>query len=790
MIGTAITRRCSKMYSDGMTAKNRQLHRQEPSQAYAPWLWFLLGLFCLRVIGQILVAFFDVPWLPPMAEWYSGLIPYPWLLTSQFLIILLYGKVCIDFTRGEGFFVVPRRSLGSALLGFGSVYLGVMVLRYVIRMGLYPEERWLGGAIPIVFHWVLATFILLVGHYHWLRTRSEVHDRIDLPAPIRWRSRATRGVGIFLVTAGILIWVGYQLAPSMLARQLGIRAPEFAVRIERGVPMRTLDGIALVADIYHPQTINKTPTILVRIPYSKALGNTLFATVVGRMWAERGYTVVLQGTRGRYESGGRYYPLRYERRDGIEALEWISKQPWFNGRLGMWGGSYFGYTQWVLADQHEPGPSALIIQLASTDSHGMFYPGGALSLESALYWAVSSRGERDVWPSAEELQRGFDGLPLLEADNRAVGEEIAFFNDWVNHAERDDYWAEIDGEDRARGLNAPVLLMAGWFDPFLPTQLNDFLRIRREARPEVASSTRLIIGPWAHAHTVTFPEGLTPRNYRLESLAPSVPWFDQYLAPSAIAARGRAPVQIYVMGEHVWRDEQEWPLARTRYTPYYLRSGGKANTLAGDGVLALDTPISQDPPDTYIYDPRNPVPTTGGTMLGPRAGIARQNDIEARPDVLVYTTPPLEEDLEVTGPIRLVLYVSTTAPHTDFTGKVVDVHPDGSAYNASEGILRRRYDGQRSTEIQIGLWPTSMVFRRGHRIRLEVSSSNYPRFDRNPNTGRRIATETAPVVAKQTIHHGRETPSRLILPVIPRQCASNPTHEGWVVGPRSCIQNG
>jgi putative CocE/NonD family hydrolase len=254
-------------------------------------------------------------------------------------------------------------------------------------------------------------------------------------------------------------------------------------------------------------------------------------------------------------------------------------------------------------------------------------------------------------------------------------------------------------------------------------------------------------------------------------MAPSVAWFDEHLRFSGTTAHENAPVRIYVIGENVWRDEHEWPLARTRYTPYYLRSGGMANGLDGDGVLTVAPPTSQEPSDTYVYDPRDPVPTAGGAMLGPRAGVAQQNAVEARPDVLVYSTPPLEEDLEVTGPIKLVIYVSTTAPHTDFTGKLVDVHTNGSSYNVSDGILRRRYSGpsdavgvDQPIEIKIDLWPTSTVFLKGHRILLEVSSSNCPRFDRNPNTGGQIATETQPIVATQTIYHGRETLSRLIHP--------------------------
>ncbi|MBA4192057.1 MAG: hydrolase [Planctomycetaceae bacterium] len=566
------------------------------------------------------------------------------------------------------------------------------------------------------------------------------------------------------------LWVGYLLLPTLLGNSLGIRPPEYAVRVQRSVSFTTSDGTQLVADVFHPRRAGeKTPTILVRLPYSKDPAVMMFATTLGRMWAERGYTVVFQGTRGRYESGGTHYPMRDERGDGIETLEWLARQPWYDGRVGTWGGSYFGYTQWVVGDRSDPGPSSLMVVEASSDCHGMFYPGGAFSLQTALYWAVTSRGRENVVPSLDALARGYDGFPLLEADDRAVG-DIAFFNDWASHPERDDHWVQVDGTNRAQRLKAPALLLGGWYDPFLPTQLNDYARIRKSADPRVAAETRLIVGPWAHAQTVEFPGGVTPRHFRLETLAPTVTWFDRHLLRPETPPL--APVRIYTMGTHRWRDEQEWPLARTQYTPYYLSSGGRANTSGGDGSLSRDAATVPQPADTFVYDPRNPVPTAGGAMLGPDAGTRPQASVESRPDVLVYTTEPLPDDLEVTGPVSLVLHVSTTATCTDFTGKLVDVYPDGTAFNVSDGILRRRYEksvGESpATEITIDLWPTSTVFLKGHRIRLEVSSSNYPRFDRNPNTGRAVATERHPLTAMQTIWHGPTTPSRLILPVIPK----------------------
>jgi putative CocE/NonD family hydrolase len=315
------------------------------------------------------------------------------------------------------------------------------------------------------------------------------------------------------------------------------------------------------------------------------------------------------------------------------------------------------------------------------------------------------------------------------------------------------------------------MLMGGWFDPFLPTQLADFVRIRREARPDVASASRLVIGPWGHAETVALPGGVRNRHYRLESIGPAIPWFDRLLRASA-GAGAAAPVRIYVMGANVWRDEQEWPLARAHPTAWYLSGGGHANSASGDGALTVEVPTLDEPPDTFVSDPAAPVPTRGGAMIG-ESGAVLQSDVERRDDVLVYTTAPLAEDLEVTGPVSAVLFVASSSPSADFTAKLVDVHPDGSAYNVSDGILRRAYQpapapaAAKPAEITVDLWPTSMVFRKGHRIRLHAAGSNFPRFDRNPNTGQPIAEARAFVKAIQVVHHGRPWPSRLMLPVVP-----------------------
>jgi putative CocE/NonD family hydrolase len=281
-----------------------------------------------------------------------------------------------------------------------------------------------------------------------------------------------------------------------------------------------------------------------------------------------------------------------------------------------------------------------------------------------------------------------------------------------------------------------------------------------------------VVGPWGHAETLLLPDGAPTQKYRLASLAPSIPWFDRYLT-SRNAGAPEAPVRVYVMGANVWRDEHEWPLARARETMWYLSGNGHANSARGDGVLTTTAPDRDEAADAFESNPLTPVPTRGGAMLD-GSGPVPQNDVEDRSDVLVYSTSPLDEAMEVTGPVSAVLFVATTAPSADFTAKLVDVHPDGTAYNVTDGIVRRFYPPAAAapadaepTEITISLWPTSMVFGKGHRIRLEIAGSNFPRFDRNPHTAERPATARTFAIATQAVHHGRHAASRIVLPEVP-----------------------
>ena len=596
-----------------------------------------------------------------------------------------------------------------------------------------------------------------------IRNRSNTQ-----PAPI------VQGLTIVMLMVTFQLLSGcvpfYDLATRSLLPNEGVRVSSYNVKTKRLVGFTTSDGVRLISDIHFPKKNGKTPTILVRIPLTNKLGNRVRADVIGRYWARRGYTAIIQGTRGRYGSGGKFYPLLYERQDGIETLEWIKKQPWFDGNVFMWGASSFGHSQWCISDRPDLGLKALFVQIASTSFRRMFHDGGAFSLESGLFWAIRSRGSQDREVKMTNLDQAVQDFPLIEADDRAIG-DTPFFNDWVLNQNDNKYWQKIDGVNRTHTLQVPILLMAGWFDPFLPTQIEDFNQVINNANDNVATETRLIIGPWGHANEVTLPSSQQSLPYRPASLAPSIPWFDYNLGIGKDKF-DLPKVKIFVLGHNQWRNEKEWPLERTQYTPFYLHSNGKANSVSGGGWLDEKIPQSEEPSDSFLYDPLNPVPSAGGAMLGPRSGIHLQNSIELRDDVLIYSTHTLSEPVEVTGPVRLIIYVHTNVVCTDFTAKLVDVYPNGNAYNLCDGILRRNYQPSKNTEkvptkIEIDLWPTSNIFMKGHKIRLEISSSNFPRYDRNPNTGEFIPEATKTVTAKQTIFHSNQFPSHLMLPIIP-----------------------
>jgi len=561
------------------------------------------------------------------------------------------------------------------------------------------------------------------------------------------------------------------------------------------VPMR--DGVQLGTTVIRQAAGGPQPVLLARTPYNKDgwVFDNLFIFDVFRA-VEAGYTVVVQDSRGRFASEGEFTSLLTERDDGQDALAWIVAQPWSNGVIGMFGGSYVGATQWLAAQGGPEALKALVPVVTISDSYeGMQYQGGA-KVHHGVGWAMLMSGESlrrrlvagdapPAEPAAFDVEAATARLPLN--DQPWLAELAPYYLDWLSHPQPGAYWEPGSPNSAYDRITAPALNVGGWFDIFLWGTLENYTSMRRRGGSGVARrNQRLIIGPWSHMnYTGSFPErefGIGAGVRAIDLTGLHIRWYDRWLKGEVNGIDQEPPVKLFVMGIDRWRDEADWPLADTQYQPYYLHSGGTANSLRGDGALNPEPP-GDEPPDTFLYDPLRPVPTLGGQVLipgGNGTGPRDQREVEARDDVLVYSTPVLEHPIEVTGPVSLELFIASSAPDTDFTGKLVDVYPDGRAMLLTEGILRARYrkalvDPELMQPgvvyaLRLDLWATSNVFLAGHRIRLEVSSSNFPRFARNSNTGGDVATEAAEAYrpAIQRVFHDTHRASRLILPIIAR----------------------
>jgi putative CocE/NonD family hydrolase len=571
--------------------------------------------------------------------------------------------------------------------------------------------------------------------------------------------------------------------------------------IDKNVMMPTRDGVALATDIYRPDTEGRLPTLVQRTPYNKDLAGV---TDIVRI-ANAGYAVVVQDVRGRFASAGQFQPFIHEAEDGADALAWTASQQWSTGAVGTIGASYVGATQWLAASTSPPALKAMAPVITAADYHdGWTYQGGAFELGFNLNWALGfalTAIERAAAPSAaatesrallidavDTLNDLYRRAPLV--DIASVLRAAAYYVTWLDHPDDDTYWQRIAPNAYYERMTAPALNIGGWYDIFLGGTLANYRGMKARGGSALArTGQRLLIGPWSHG---VFGSIYAERGYGFRAAGEVVDltgvqlrWFDHILKGIDNGIAGERPVRLFIMGANVWRDEDDWPLPDTIYRPYYLHSGGHANSLYGDGALTPESPAAE-PDDVYLYDPRNPVPTLGGPTLLPGANVAAnmgprdQRSVEIRHDVLCYTTPPLTSPLEVTGPVELILYVSSSARDTDFTGKLVDVAPDGRAEILTEGILRARYrdspshpsplEPGRIYELHLDLWATANVFAAGHRVRLDVSSSNFPRFDRNTNTGGTIAREGLDdfMQAVNRVYHDRTHPSHIVLPVIER----------------------
>jgi len=580
---------------------------------------------------------------------------------------------------------------------------------------------------------------------------------------------------------------------------------QYSVKIDFNVPVSMRDGITLYADVFRPDAPGQFPGLMSRTPYDKGAQANRVGTLDAIRAATNGYATVVQDVRGRYESEGEFYTFVNEINDGYDSIEWLADQPWCTGKVGTYGISYVGATQWLAAKAKPPSLAAMAPGFTAADYHeGWAWQGGAFELGFNLSWATGALSaanwgklSRDIGkgPSdleslirvKDDLNSGFSHLPVKDLPHLKDG--IApYYYDWLAHPEYDEYWKALCIEESHSEITTPALNVGGWYDIFMGGSIRNFTNMRNNAATEQArNGQRLVIGPWIHSGSPINVSGNFNFGSRSSSLAVDLQgmylrYYDHYLKGEDNGVADEKPVRIFVMGANQWRSEDEWPLKRAQQTKFYLHSHGRANSLNGDGTLSQESP-GMESPDVYHYNPLFPVPTSGGGLCCDPAfmapGAYDQRDIESRDDVLVYSTPPLEQDMEVTGPVSVTLFATSSAVDTDFTAKLVDVEPDGSARNLTDGIIRARYRVPRQPaelitpgevyEFTIDLWATSNVFKKGHRIRLDISSSNFPRFDRNLNTGGPIGGETEFVSALQTVLHSGGNASSLNLEVIPRQ---------------------
>jgi len=573
--------------------------------------------------------------------------------------------------------------------------------------------------------------------------------------------------------------------------------------IEKNIEIAMRDGCVLKADLYRPETSEKLPVLLNRTPYDKKFPLISTLTLDSVRAAQRGYNVVFIDCRGRFASGGKFTCFIDELQDGYDTIEGVAKQPWANGSVGTFGASYMGATQWLAATQTPPSLKAMVPSITASDYHdGWTYQGGAFSLFFNVSWLMTSLAlarlirERPDNPKADTelgaimatidtMRERMDFLPLKEFP--LFSEGAPYFFDWLDHPYYDDYWKRLSIEESHSKINVPALNIAGWYDIFQGGSIRNYTGMKANGPTAAARSPRLIAGPWYHSLPLGSLVGQVDMGFRASPVSIDLDglqldFFDHWLKGKKNQIDETDPVKVYVMGRKDWREEKEWPLPNTEWRKYYLHSRGKANSAYGDGALATDQP-ENEPGDSFLYNPLNPVPTNGGglccyhnTVPG---GAFDQSMVEHRADVLVYSTEPLAEDVEVIGPVRLTLYATSSAPDTDFTAKLVDVTECGFARNLTDGIIRARVRESRSDpklmtpgkvyEFNIDMWSTANLFQKGHRIRLEVSSSNFPRFDRNPNTGHDLFADAETQPALQTILHSKGTASHLTLPIIPQR---------------------
>ncbi len=549
--------------------------------------------------------------------------------------------------------------------------------------------------------------------------------------------------------------------------------PLLQVRIQWDVRIPLRDGVTLSADLYRPKNDDLVPAIVIRTPYGK---NTREMADQARYFAERGYAVVAVDVRGRGDSDGLFAPYFGEGEDGYDVIEWVAKQPWCQGKVGTLGGSYLARVQWLTA-LHKPPHLAAMVCLVSPSDPFVEWPTG-VPTPHHLAWLFLTSGRVVQNVNAVDWDKVYWHLPLVTMDE-AAGRPMSHWREEFLHTQIDEFWQRISYQSRFSEIDLPVLHISGWYDDEQVGTLRNFSGMVKHAPTERARrSQKLIMGPWEHA--VNTRQRIGEVDFGPQSLidlrGAELRWFDYFLKGRDNGVVHEPPVSIFVMGRNVWREEREWPPARATCAKFYLHSAGRANSLHGDGVLSAVRP-EDEPADHYVYDPLRPVPFITGLTSTQIGGPDDYAAIERRDDVLVYTSEVLTEPLEVTGEIKVELYAATDARDTDFTAKLVDVWPNGFAQRIADGMVRARFrNGMHRQELvepgqvcayEIDCWYTSHTFLQGHAVRLEISSSAFPKYDRNPNTGEELGTTSVTRIARQTVYHDTNRPSALILPIVP-----------------------
>ena len=612
---------------------------------------------------------------------------------------------------------------------------------------------------------------------------------------MNWANRRGRGWRLSLGAAAVVVLGGTAAAPAANAEG-GKAADKCEFTVEKDVPATMRDGTVLRSNVFTPKGDGEFPVILMRLPYNKEGAENFFYGDPDR-YASACYIVVAQDVRGQYKSDGTFYPYQSEAEDGYDTIEWSAKLPHSSGKVGMYGFSYPGLTQWLPATLKPPHLTTIIPAFTTSDVYdGWTYEGGALYQSFIQDWLLSflTRGAISRYPDGEKLlgemsqaskqlfakwywHQPLNNFPPLYPKDERVAKH---YFDWVDHPSDDAYWKRWSIRTKYPQIKVPALSWGGWSDIFLGGTVENFAGMQKQGGSEEArKGTKLLVGPWTHGGAgrrtgaVDFgPEAVVA----VDQL--HLRWFDHWLKGVDNGVDKDPAVKVFVMGANKWRTADTWPIPGTTNTEYYLHSNGDANTLTGGGTLDTTAPGKAEKADQYRYDPQNPVPSFGGRFQSSVPGGPQdQRVIEQRPDVLVYSTPPLAKDTEVTGPISVTLYASSSARDTDWTAKLTDVQPDGTSMLVRDGLQRARYrvSLEKPTLITPGkvykytikLWPTSNLFKQGHRIRLELSSSNFPMYDRNPNTGGKFGADRTTKVASQTVLHDPEHPSSITLPIIP-----------------------